>query len=120
MPVSAAAARSTTRILAIPLFGGKAGAIWPVRGWRAPAPVLWPCRDRCAAKMSTLGAPLVLEQLARGYPEGPAQPLDRVRANEAEAAARAGEAVNAVQAQAGELGQGVGRQAARLQELPHA
>src|SRR5712692_7137338 len=61
---------------------------------------------------------LVLEQLARGRPQGATQTFDRIGPDEAEPSARPGQAVDGVEAEAGELGQAVGGQAARLQQLP--
>src|SRR5690242_18025225 len=120
IPLSPTAESSSPTIRVIRPLRGKAGAICPVREQGVAAPHLWPRRDRFAAAMRTSGTPGVVEQLARGHPEGGAQPLDRVGANEAEAARRLGEPVDAVQAQAGELGQGVRRQTALVEEVPHA
>src|SRR5439155_24951394 len=60
---------------------------------------------------------LVLEQLTRRYPQRAAQSLDRVGPNQAKPPVGAAEAVNRIQAQAGELGQSVGRHAPCLQQL---
>src|SRR5882762_6177938 len=68
-----------------------------------------------AGDVSGCRGPLVLEQLARGHPEGATQTLDRVGPDEAEPSAQPGQAVDGVEAEAGELGQAVGGHAARLQ-----
>src|SRR5437667_12687488 len=81
-------------------------------------------RDRVTRFADVAGAasrcrgPLVLEQLARSHPQRATQALDRIGSNQAEPPTRPGEPVNGVQAEAGELGQAIGRHTLRLQQLP--
>src|SRR6266699_3723449 len=71
-----------------------------------------------ARAASRCRGPLVLEQLARSHPQRATQALDRIGSNQAEPPTRPGEPVNGVQAEAGELGQAIGRHTLRLQQLP--
>src|SRR5205809_4233362 len=70
-----------------------------------------------ARAASRCRGPLVLEQLARSHPQRATQALDRIGSNQAEPPTRPGEPVNGVQAEAGELGQAIGRHTLRLQQL---
>src|ERR1041385_8635653 len=80
-------------------------------------------RDRVTRFADGAGAgsrcrgPLVVEQLARSHPQRATQTIDRIGPNQTEPSARTGESVDRVEAEARELGEPIGGEAVRFEQL---